>query len=188
MRACTKFIIVMGIALAACTPQPAVLPTLIPSLEGPTEVPTEAPAAQPVERATLPPEWTAAPQVTDTPVPTSTPEIPPTVFVETGPIIPAEIPGCENFGVDLTQTKRTYVRGEDVTVFWTTIDGAAFYKVMLLNNRAEEIFVVYVDTNSYVFTADKFEPGEFYGWQVHPVSPLGVQMCLTEGAELLPEF
>ncbi len=187
MRYWTQFMLVIGLVLAACAPEAQVVPTLLPATEAPTEVPTDAPTAAPIERPTLPPEWTAAPQATDTPIPTITPNVLPTVS-QIQAILPTEIPGCENFGVDLARTKRSYMRGDDVAVFWSMIDGAEFYKVMLLNDQAEEIFVDYVNADGYIFTADKFEPGKLYGWQVHPINPLGVQMCVTQGAELAPDF
>ena len=187
MRNWHKFLIVFVILLAACSPQAEVIPSPTPSPVTPTDIPTEAPTALPIERPTLPPTWTPEPDITETPVPSTTSDVPPTV-AQVQAILPTEIPGCENFGVDLTRTKRSYVTGEDVAVFWRLIAGAEFYKVMLLNDQAEEIFVDYVNADGYIFTADHFEAGKLYGWQVHPISPLGVQVCLTQGAELAPEF
>jgi hypothetical protein len=95
---------------------------------------------------------------------------------------------CNTFAPDLERTPRNYVDGEDVTVYWTAVEGAGFYYVALTDETAEVVFEDYTEDTSYTFPAAQFESGKLYGWQAHPINALGIQMCLARGAELFPEF
>jgi hypothetical protein len=162
-------------APTAATPSPAVTAT---EAVTPTAEPTLAP------RSTLPPTWTPGTPVTETPVggaATAT-EVPPTIVQPTLP------EACNTFEPDMERTPRNYVEGEDVTVYWSAVEGAGFYYVALTDETATVVFEDYTEEPAYTFPADQFEAGKLYGWQAHPINALGIQMCLARGAELFPEF
>ncbi|MAS34174.1 MAG: hypothetical protein CL610_09210 [Anaerolineaceae bacterium] len=187
-------IIITFAFLAGCAPQPAQQsnPTESPDADLPaaaTDTPdvTATATATVAQRSTLPPTWTPGvqPTVTVAAVNTSSgpTQVPPTTVPQ--PTLPE---ACNSFAVDIEQTPRNYQAGQDVTVYWTPVDGSEFFFVALTDNTAQVIFEDYTDDTSYTFPADQFEAGEFYGWQAYPINAIGNQMCLSIGAELLPEF
>ena len=183
-------LLVIFLSMTACASQQAAPPT---EASLPTATHTEDAIATPqptiAQRSTLPPTWTPVPQeveataeATNTPVPT------PTLGQQSAAPAPALPDACDNFGPDLSQTPRTYRNGEDVTVYWNPVEGAAYYYIALTDQTAAVVHEDYVAETSYTFSADLFESGNLYGWQAHPVNSAGIQMCLAHGAELFPEF
>lgn len=171
--------------LTACATQQTVLPEITPSPEiTATEVVTATAAPTLAPRSTLPPTWTPGVPPTDTPVggAEAATQVPPTIVQPTLP------EACNTFEPDLERTPRNYVAGQDVTVYWTAVDGASFYYVALTDETATVILRDYTEEPSYTFPADQFEAGKLYGWEAHPINALGIQMCLARGAELFPEF
>jgi len=194
MRKRTLPFIVALVLLAACQQQ-AVVPTLVPTSLAPTatpeEVATDPPPPTAVTRATLPPTWTPAPQVTNTPLPAQEPITTDgeAAAQPTSPVIVPTLPeACNSFDPDLNRTSRTYRAGEDAPVYWIPVEGAEFYSVSLTDENGDIVFTDYTADSGYVFSADLIEDGKLYGWEVYPINNLGQQMCLTRGAELFPEF
>ena len=189
MRRLYIFLIVMLVLAACAAPPQAAEPTVTPSPEvSPTDEVTLAPSPTLAQRSTLPPTWTPGAEIptvtsapTNIPGPTST--VDPSVPVL--PTVPPEV--CDAFGPDVERTPRNYVFGEDVTVYWTPAEGAELYYVALTDESARVVFEDYTNDTSYTFAWDQFQEGTLYGWQAHPISSLGHQMCLDEGAELFPE-
>jgi hypothetical protein len=120
---------------------------------------------------------------TNTPEPTS--EANQLQDTQSGPPTPLEV--CANFGEDRTLNKRTYTFGADAQVYWTSVQGAAYYSISLVDETGTPILTDYTSETTFVFTADLFEKGKLYGWEVIPVDSLGQQMCLGRGAELFPD-
>jgi hypothetical protein len=174
--------------LAACATEqaaPQEVVTTVPE-EQATETATATTAPTLAPRSTLPPTWTPGVAATDTPVSESasaagqTP--PPTIVVPTLP------EACNTFEPDLERTPRTYRAGQDVTVYWTPVEGAGFFYIALTDETATVVFEDYTEDTTYTFPAELFESGKLYGWQAHPVDARGIQMCLARGAELFPDF
>jgi hypothetical protein len=175
--------------LVACQPQgqsqsvPTLFPTdepVAPPAESPTEteIPTEPPA--PTESAPqLPPTWTPTPSPTFTPAP-PTPTATPVVTVE------GVSEACEVFGPDRTRTLREFPIGTAPQVFWIPVEGALTYRIVLVDRFGIEIIEEYVAETTYTFSADLFELGKRYGWEVYPRDNLNVQMCYGRGDELIP--
>jgi hypothetical protein len=178
-------LLIVLLALTACATQQAAPPAAtLPPAGTETEVvsPTEPPTLAP--RSTLPPTWTPGVPPTETPqggIPTAT-EVPPTIVQPTLP------EACNTFEPDMERTPRNYIDGQDVTVYWSAVEGAGFYYIALTDETAAVVFEDYTEEPSYTFPADQFESGKLYGWQAHPINALGIQMCLARGAELFPEF
>lgn len=184
-------LLLMIFIMTACATQQAA-PTNVPPL--PTETATVEETATPLPtaapRSTLPPTWTpesdaftATPEPSNTPVPTPTPN------PQSAPIsAPVSEDTCTNFGPDLDRTPRTYRAGTDITVYWTPVEGAAYYYIALTDETATVVREDYVAETTYVFTADLFESGKLYGWEAFPINAAGIQMCTARGAELFPDF
>lgn len=179
-------LLVVLLLLAACASEPQPEPPEVTEMTEPeataTEILTPTPAPTLAQRSTLPPTWTPASPATVTPAPTTEQVVQPVVEQ---PVLPE---ACNTFEPDLERTPRNYVLGQDVTVYWSAVEGAGYYYVALTDEEAEIVFEDYTESTSYTFPADQFEAGSLYGWQAHPINALGIQMCLARGAELFPEF
>jgi hypothetical protein len=159
--------------------------------------PTLPPPPQPVEgRATLPPSWTPRPFITVTPIPfvgspgpsrvppTSTPaggqestatpraDIPPTLAGE------AQYPtACATFG-KTEPTDIVIVKGSPAQVSWTKVEGAAGYRVWLLNPSRRYSFDQVVDKETITIPEDAFIGPGPYAWEVMPLLD-GDRMCVS---------
>ena len=176
--------------LTACASQQAAPPAVTAVTPSPevsaTEALTPTPTATLAQRSTLPPTWTPGAPPTETPsgdAASTTDQTPAPTIVQ--PTLPE---ACNTFAPDMERTPRTYVDGQDVTVYWSAVEGAGFYYVALTDETATVVFEDYTEDTSYTIPADQFESGKLYGWQAHPINALGIQMCLARGAELFPEF
>ena len=180
-------ILVVIVVLAACASQQAAAPTATATTEAPTEIPTEAQTQQPVQRSTLPPTWTEAPETTNTALPTAVPlpSTTPDASIPTAEVA-TYTPSCDTFGPDLNRLNRTFTPGEDVPVYWLPVPEAQFYQVSLLDDQGKVVFSDLTDQTGYVFRADLFKADRIYGWQAHPINALGQQFCQDRGSELVP--
>lgn len=188
MRWMTLFLI--GILLAACAqqeqlPEPEITPEVTEEVT--TEMPTATPL--PLERPTLPPTWTPSPvpeednsqqteQVMATP---AAPTDDPNAFVP-----PTALEVCNTFGEDRSLNQRTFTMGEPVRVFWTSVQNAASYSISLVNSSGLVLATDYTRETTYVFPPELFTNNDLYGWEVYPIDPAGQQMCISRGAELMP--
>lgn len=162
------------------------LPTIAPSFTPlpATEVQLTAEATvaptEPAERPTLPAAWTSSP------VPSPTP-VTPTATVPGQQLLPTLVV-CGNFKVDPTQNSTTFALGTAPQVYWTAVPTAGRYRIGLIDDKGDEIFMDYTLDNTYVFRADLFEKGKRYAWEVYPEDSLNQQMCLIKvGLELFPQ-
>jgi hypothetical protein len=176
-----QLLIVVLLAAAACTSQQSVPPTLTPSPEMPTEVPTEPPTARPIERATLPPTWTPAAELTNTPLPTEV--APPTPAPLVVPTLPE---ACNDFAPDINRSPRRYAPDQEVTIYWTVVEGAEYYSIKLFDEEGSSALLDYTAEAEFTFPAELFNEGLLYGWEAYPIDDLGNQMCLSVGMELFP--
>lgn len=187
----------LSILLVACAQQqtpPGELPSPTVPESTPTEALTATPTATIAPRSTLPPEWTVAPPTDEAGGDTENdPSAPPTLTAEPPVDLQSPIPAsaldeaCDSFGPDLDRSQRTYRPGENATVYWYPVEGAEFYSVTLTDESGEAVITGYTEETGYVFEADLFAEGGFYGWEAYPINSVGQQMCLTRGAELFPE-
>lgn len=185
-----RLLALMLLLVAACTPQaPEALPTLAP-LPTAANTDTPAPTQTPLIRATLPPTWTPevqaspendAAQAEATATTISAPAQPLAVFS------PTALAVCAGFGEDLQRNTRTFPIGAAPTVYWTPVEGAVQYYVALVDENGEIVQVNYTAETGFRFDESLFEAGRLYGWEAYPIDALGQQMCLSRGAELIPE-
>lgn len=180
-------ILLIGLVLlTACAAQQTAPPVTTPPPDVTvTDAPTVTTAPTLAPRSTLPPTWTPGVPETETPVVDSTPLEQQAQPTSAEAALPE---ACNTFEPDMSRTPRNYVAGEDVTVYWSAVEGAGFYYVALTDEEATVVFEDYTEDTSYTFPAAQFEAGNFYGWEAHPINALGIQMCLARGAELFPEF
>jgi hypothetical protein len=189
------------ITAAACAPQPTATPIPTqppaPSAVGePSQ--TLEPTWTPVERRTLPPEWTLTftasmtPSITPT-VPTSTPTHTPTLtpiptIDAIGTVLAGQPPreGCAQFRVDESISAFDFVFGSDPVVNWTAMQGAAGYKVTLLNGARDAIFETITPLLTITFSANFFAIDDIYAWEVRPLSSEALQLCQPIGSALVP--
>jgi hypothetical protein len=94
-------------------------------------------------------------------------------------------PGCATFADDPTRYSVTFRVGSPVTVAWLAAEGAASYRVFLIDDTGAELFDDYTSETQFVFSADLFQRGKRYGWEVYPINDLGQQFCLRRGSELI---
>jgi hypothetical protein len=180
------FVLILALLLAACGSQSqAELPTLIPTPGGveaatATSVPpTEPPTQAPIVRPTLPPTWT----------PSVVPTEPGNQATETPVVLPTGIPlatleACGTFLVDLERSTSTFKLGESPVVYWSPATGAMRYRVSVIDEFGQELFMDYAIDETFSFPAELFKAGKRYGWEVYPEDNIGRQMCLQQGAEL----
>lgn len=194
---------------AACQPQatPTPTPSLTPTLEDPTE--TVVPSVTPVVRSTLPPTWTPVlsytPSITPTPsitltpsktyTPTRTPSITPTP-TET----PTPTPNATNlallnqplsdeclmFGADPLRNMRQFQFSTVPTIAWTPVETADAYLIRLYDWNRVTVATHTTTETEYQFTAERFQAGQSYAWDVSPIDVDGMQLCPARGALLLP--
>lgn len=181
-------LLILVLLVSACGQEEA-LPTAVAF---PTEIPPtateeiiETATSTPVANPTLPPTWTFTPDVTETPMPTDT-EVPFTVTPLPAPDTVSA--ACDLFAADPELSTREFIIGEAPVAAWTSIEGAALYRVFLTSFSQEVIFDnLYIEETSYTFDPTIFELGENYVWAVWPLDSIGVQMCFERGLELLPK-
>ncbi|MBZ0291547.1 MAG: hypothetical protein K8L99_03175 [Anaerolineae bacterium] len=190
-------LLMIGLLLTACaqqapTPEPEV------TVEVTEELATAAPTATPMslERPTLPPTWTPSPSAADdtsqqaeeataAPIDNNEPAAPtedPNAFIP-----PTALEACNSFGEDRTLNQRTFTPGAPVQVFWTPVEGAASYSVSLVNSTGSVLETEYTRETTYVFSPELFTENDLYGWEAYPIDPAGRQMCISRGAELVPD-
>lgn len=180
------------IVLVACTNQQQALPTLIPTSTAPatTEVSEQTPTTEPTRRVvpTFPPTWTPA-AARELPVETPTTEAAPVIEVT----LPTPLAACATFLEDAARNPRSFSIGESPQVFWTAVEGASAYHIVLVSVDPAtpealpgDVFADFTSDTNYTFPAELFEAGKLYGWEVYPVDGVGQQMCLSIGAELFP--
>ena len=187
----TYCVIVLFIAslwvLAGCGQQPAVLPTLAPTSQPDdqptaTTVPTDALTRAPLTRPTFPPTWTPTPgSMQETPV-----ETPAAQGADTQSAGIPMLEVCTSFRDDRDRYNPEFPLGSDITVAWLPVEGAVNYRVRLTDENGNELFFAETTETSYTFSADLFESGKLYGWNVYPIDILGQQMCIDVGSELYP--
>jgi hypothetical protein len=179
--------------IAACAQQDQAEPLIETDDPVTEEVATQPPTPTPLQRATLPPTWTPSPppenigiQSQVTPVDSGAQQQPEqTDIVEQAPPTPLEV--CALFGEDRDLNKRTFTLGTPVQVYWTAVQGAASYSISLIDPSGEVIMTGYTVQPTFVFEPDLFQRDTIYGWEAYPVDPAGRQMCLSRGAELVPD-
>ncbi len=173
-------------AVAGCGPQATeVLPTLIATpqpaaaaTETPkTPIPTVAPTQVPVDRATLPPTWTPSVEPTDTVIPPTNTSVPLSTPIPT-------LVACGPFDVDRDKSASTFKVGTPTQVFWTPVQGAVRYRIGVIGDFNQEIFMDYAVDANYTFKPDLFEAGKQYLWKVYPEDSLARQMCFAVAGDL----
>ncbi len=190
VRSSLILLLLLCFALASCAQQEQTLPTIAPEITEVTEeAATELPTATPFnpQRATLPPTWTPSPAAGELGgQATPTPEIqaPEQQAAQQG-ATPLEV--CVTFGEDRTLNSRTFTPGGPVQVFWTPVTGASSYSVSLIDDTGEVLKTGYTAQTTLVFEPELFEPNRIYGWEAYPIDPAGRQMCISRGAELIPD-
>ena len=185
-----RLLALMILVAAACTPQVTEPTPTLATLPTEAETATPEPTRTPVVRATLPPTWTPEGETTS-PVDESQPDVAATST--SGPTVPPPVipptalEVCRNFGEDLQLNSRTFPIGTAPTVYWTPVEGAVQYSITLVDENGESLLVDYTAETNFTFEEDLFESRRLYGWEVYPIDVLGQQMCLSRGAELMPE-
>jgi hypothetical protein len=153
--------------------------TLMPTDEPATSTPVPTQVASPTSgRQEMPPTWTL------TPTDTATPE-PATAAPTEGVTVAAPLAACDTFGPDFTRNPTEFEVGNAVQVFWIPVDGAATYKVTLIDQMGRSITQHYTAASDYTFEAELFEAGKRYGWEVVPYNEFKDQMCYGRGDELV---
>jgi hypothetical protein len=177
------FMILGVFLLAACSGQPSdqTLPTLIPSPAPPTEtpIPSIVPSNAPIDRPTLPPTWTVSPVPSETPIATLDATLQMQLAAPTLVV-------CGGFMADRERTPTNYASGQPVTVYWSSVDTAARYRVSIVSETGTELYFDYALEPTYTFPANIFVRGGRYAWQVYPEDAINQQMCFERGGELLP--
>lgn len=166
-------------------------------IESATEdvVPTEAAATStPLMVRTLPPTWTPSPpaeaeNTSDSGGDNSAVATQPAAVENTEPelIAPTALEVCATFGEDLTLNKRTFTPGTPVQIFWTPVEGAASYFITLIDQFGDTVQTDYTSQTTLVYPPELFKANSLYGWEAYPIDPAGRQMCISRGAELLPD-
>lgn len=175
-----------SIFFVGCGASPTeVLPTLAstaqPAVEASaTTLPTNAPTPTELQRATLPPTWTPSPVPTETSIPPTNTTVPTLKPVST-------LVGCATFVVDRERSPGTFVVGQPLQVYWSLVEGASRYRIVILDELGAEIFAAYSVEPTFIFEPDQFEPGKRYIWTVYPEDGLRQQMCIGISGELSPE-
>lgn len=155
-------------------------------------VATEAATATPFIVRTLPPTWTPSPVPEGGNISTDgSAEATPPAAAEENPapeiIPPTALVVCDTFGEDRELNRRTFTPGAPVQVFWTRVEGAASYFVTLIDQNGNTVQTDYTTEPTLVYPPEIFEPNTLYGWEAYPIDPAGRQMCVSRGAELLPD-
>lgn len=143
--------------------------------------PQSEPSASPLvpdARPTLPPEWT------NTPAPSPTPPEPTATRVPPTPVPTREV--CGAFTIDYARSTQTFSVGEQPTVYWSAVDTAARYRVLIIDANGNELYFGYTVETSFAFPPELFSSRERYGWEVYPEDSLSQQMCFRIGGELFP--
>lgn len=177
----------LAVVTVGCSPKPEeVVPTLIPSLQPanaasatppPTDVPP--PTQVPVERPTLPPTWTPSPEPTNTVLPPTETPVPVWTAIPT-------LVACGSFDVDRNKSAATFTVGKPAQVFWVPVQGAARYRISVLDGTNQEVLVDYAVEPTYTFAPDAFEAGKRYAWRVYPEDSLSRQMCFAVTGDMSP--
>ncbi len=170
------------LAIVGCTPTAEVLPTLIPSPQPAasatsTSIPTTAPTEIPVERPTLPPTWTPVLEASATPVPPTNTPIPAYTAIPT-------LVACATFDIDREKSAATFTAGQPAQVYWTPVQGAARYRIRVIDGFNNELFADYSVDPTYIFRPGSLEAGKRYAWKVYPEDSLSRQMCVALTEEL----
>lgn len=181
----TVLILIGAVLLTGCGGQPAeTLPTLAATPSTlqevtATTVSITAPTPTQLQRATLPPTWTSSPEPTETFIPQTNTAIP-----TSKPIATLEV--CATFVVDRERSPGTFLVGQPLQVYWSNVQGASRYRIVILDEFGTEIFAGYAVEATYTFAADQFEAGKRYIWTVYPEDVLRQQMCIGISGELSP--
>jgi hypothetical protein len=192
----TIFLLIVAALLVGCGEQSAeTLPTLMPTglpVEQPTETPlptaTQPPTAPPVQRPTLPPTWTPSPVPVEAATQPPTEMPPPVSNPNVGfPAGQATLPACATFREDRSRYNTSFRLGSEALVAWAAAETAASYRVNLIDEFGNELFVGYTVETTFLFPAELFERGKRYGWNVYPMDAMGQQMCISVGGELFPQ-
>jgi hypothetical protein len=93
---------------------------------------------------------------------------------------------CGGFAADRERSAAAFTPGNPVQVYWTPVDTAARYRISLINDSGDELFMDYSLEATYTFRGDLFEKDKRYAWSVYPEDSLNQQMCFERGAEILP--
>jgi hypothetical protein len=75
--------------------------------------------------------------------------------------------------------------GESPRIAWTGVQGAALYRVIITNETGFEVHNVLVEDTFLDVNPDVFAQAGPYGWDVLPLDPFGIQMCIGRGDMLL---
>ena len=178
-------IFTLGFAIVGCSPQatdviPTLIPTPLPAVAATeTPIPTVAPTQAPVERPTLPPTWTPSVEPTDTITPATETPIP---QITAAPTLAA----CVPFDIDRNKSAATFTVGQPTQVFWVAVQGAARYRIGVLDGSNQEIFLDYSIEPTFTFPSDLFEAGKRYAWRVYPEDSLSRQMCFAVTGDMSP--
>lgn len=194
MRLKLTLFVILSLLLAACAQEQA-LPTSVlePTVEETEEavIPQDTPT--PLQRATLPPTWTPSPEpeaVQDASggevvQPPADPQQP--VQQLSDVIAPTALEVCATFGEDRELNNRRFTPGGPVQVHWTAVQGASSYYIILVDETGDLLKEGYSIQPTFVFEPELFDADKIYGWEVYPIDPAGQQMCLSRGAELVPD-
>ncbi len=186
MKQSCWFVVVTVLLLAACNPAPDT------SLEPTPELTAEVTATRFVlTRAPLPPTWT--PYVAPTATRTLTITPPPFTAMPTF-TLPAN---CFEFRAEYERMEETFILGTAPTLYWTPIEDASEYRVVITDPEGEAVLVRWVDSDvgSFTVPAETFVLDEdaidlavivVYGWEVTPVDETRTGYCDTIGGELIP--
>jgi hypothetical protein len=171
-------IVILGLVVTGCGSQtPEALPTLIPTQTPlPAATNTTVPAVTPTDdlsdRPTLPPTWTPFVEPTDTIAPPTETPLPESTAIPT-------LVACGPFDVDRNKSAATFTVGQPTQVYWVPVQGAARYRISVLDAFNQEIFSDFAIDPTYTFKPDQFEAGKHYAWKLYPIDTLGRQMCFA---------
>jgi hypothetical protein len=173
-------------ACAQATSTPSPLPP-IPAVSATANAEIAA-SPTPILRATLPPAWTES-AATHLPSASPTLTLTPSATLDlTNPAIMSRptLEVCGSFGEDLERNATNFPIGSSPQVYWTRVEGAELYAVTLFNAEFVTLFSGFTPETSFVFDGELFELGGIYTWEVRPLNGLGVQLCISRGALLIP--
>lgn len=93
---------------------------------------------------------------------------------------------CNSFDVEREKSAATFVVGTPTQVYWSPVEGAVRYRILVLDAFNSEFFVDYAVDPTYIFKPDLFFADQRYAWKVSPEDSLGRQICLAVTGELSP--
>lgn len=191
LRAITIVYLSLLLLLVACDQTEDSSPTATaepptPTQEALVDTPVPPPTATEFVRPTLPPTWT--PEPTRTLIPAGGASTAEPENAGEPAFAPATInPACGTFGPNRAETDTEFRMGNSPRIAWTMVDGAALYRVVIINEGGLEVHNVLVEDTFLDVNPDVFAQAGAYGWDVVPLNGFGEQMCIGRGDMLLAQ-